>query len=262
MAVVISVANQKGGVGKTITSLSTAHALVKLDKRVLLVDCDPQGNASIILCERSPYDYPLNVADLITNEETSLSQCAFPSRIKGLDIVSSNIEIMDAVESVKGTPLAMIGIRSKLTAEVHERYDYIIIDTPPRLRGVMVNNALAASDWYVITNEAESYFALRGMQQLLKSAKNMKSLNPKLELLGVLITLADFRNKQAKGLVQAIQQHFGESNVFETIIPRNTAIAQATAKHKTILEFGPKESGAKAYRSFGKELIEWVARKS
>lgn len=260
MAVIISIANQKGGVGKTTTTITTAHALGELGKKVLVVDADPQHNASLILGKVTPYEQSRTIIELFTEPDVNFSTCAVGSKYKGVDLIPSHIDLFAFGESLgPSNPKNFVGLKNKLDQAAMEYYDIIFIDCPPALGGPFLSNALVLSDYYLIPLESESYFALKGVQQFLEAAKTIRdTINPKLALLGVLITMADMRTNVSKAMVEAIQKFFTEKKVFKTIITRNTSINQASMARKTILDFDGRRSGAHDYQNFAKELLEWL----
>lgn len=263
MAKIVTVANQKGGVGKTTTVVTLAHALGKLKKKVLVIDMDPQHNATMILCppKLSPYDMPLSVIEVLIDDEVTLQMCITPSKYDNVDFVNSHIDLFATKNALANSPKSFFGLKDKIDEEARSAYDYILIDTPPDLGGPLVNNALVVSDYYLVTLEADSYFALKGMQQFQKSCREILSINKELKMLGVLVTIADLRTNVAKAMVKTIEHHFGEGNIFSTKIPRNVAINRAFCEHReTVIASEPKESGAKAYTAFAREFVEWAER--
>jgi len=260
MAYIISCAIQKGGCGKTTTVVTTAHALGELGKNVLVVDLDPQHNASMILGKVSPYEQPRTVIDLFTKKDVNFSTCAVPSKCKNVDLISSHIDLFSIGEQIgPGNPKQIVGLKNKLDKASLEHYDFILIDCPPALGGPFLNNALVISDFYIIPLESESYFALKGVQQFLEAVDIIKdTINPNLKRLGVLITMADLRTQVTKAMIEAIQKFFGTEGVFKTIISRNTSVNKAAMLNKTVISFDSRMSGAHDYRTFAKELIEWI----
>ncbi len=262
MAHLISVAIQKGGVGKSTTVTTTAHALGKLDKKVLVVDLDPQHNASMTLGKVPPYDQPRNVMSLFTEKSTTFSTCAVPSKYKNVDLIASHIDFFAIGEQLgAGNPKQIVGLKNKLDQGALNNYDFIFFDCPPALGGPFLNNALVISDFFIIPLESESYYALKGVQQFLESVEAIQeTINPTLTMLGVLITMYDKRTTVSEAMADGIRRYFGKEKVFNTIINRNTAINKATLEDKTIIDFDTRMSGAQDYMLFAKELIEWVDR--
>lgn len=264
MAHIISVAIQKGGVGKTTTVTTTAHALGEAGYKVLVVDIDPQHNSSMILGKVAPYDQPRTIIDLFTEKEMTFSTCSLPSKYKNVDLISSHIDFFATGEQLgAGNPKQIVGLKNKLDKAAQDYYDFILIDCPPALGGPYLNNALVISDFYIIPLESESYFALKGVQQFLETVRAIQeTINPNLTLLGVLITMADMRTNVTKAMIESIQRFFGKDKVFNTIITRNTAINKASMLRKTVIEFDARMTGAHDYRSFSEELVQWVRRES
>ncbi|MCP3685575.1 MAG: ParA family protein [bacterium] len=262
MSVVISCAIQKGGTGKSTTVATTAHALGELGYKVLAVDSDPQSNLSMILGKVKVLDQPRTMIDLFTDDGATFSNCATPSKYKNVDLISSSIDLFSVVEKLgSGHPKNLIGLQRKLDTAAKNHYDYILIDCPPALFSPLVSNALVISDYYIIPLEAESYFGLKGVQQFLEAAQVIKDgINSNLSLLGVLVTRADMRTHAAQAMTESIQRFFGPDKVFKTVVHRNTAIAKASMSHQTVIGYDSRMSGAKDYRNFAKELVEWIKR--
>lgn len=260
-ATVVSFCNQKGGVGKTTTVVNLAHGLGELKKKVLVVDLDPQHNASLTLGHVHPSNQPRTIISLFEEKAATFSNTAVQGKYPNVDLIASNIKFFGAIDAMGNTPKQIIGLKSKLDAPTLERYDFILIDCPPSLSGPSVNNALVISDYYVIPIEAESAYALEGVNQLSETVCAIKeSLNNDLDLLGVLLTMADFRNKVVvDSMVDSVTRFFGANRVFETKIRRNTAVNKAHFEQKTILDFDGRTPGAQDYRAFAKEFVEWVS---
>ena len=264
MSTIISVAIQKGGVGKTTTVVNTAHALAEMGLRILVIDMDPQHNTSTLLASTTPYELPHTLVDLMSNPDMPMSSCIFPTQYPNLSLVSSHIDLFGEV-SLNPDPYKILCLKAKLNREPYllEQFDYIFLDTPPHLGGVFVNNALSISHYYILPVEAESYYALKGINQFMVNVNAMKStVNPNLELLGVLITMVDLRTTVATNMVEAIRRFFGEEKVFRTMITRNTAINRAVIERKSILAYDGRTSGAKDYREFARELHAKVTNAS
>jgi chromosome partitioning protein len=259
MAEIVAIANQKGGVGKTTTTITLAHALGRMNKKVLVVDADPQHSATLILGKVSPFDHPLSIIELFEDEDVNFSNCATESQYKNVDLIPSHIDLAYFKNQLTSTPAGMVGLREKLDQEALDNYNYILIDCPPDLGGPLINNALTISNYYIITMKAEDYYALKGMQQLQKSISTIrKTINKELHLLGVLITMADLRTKVARTMISGITKYFGKHNVFNTIISNNTAINQATVNKKTIIKYDIRQQGAKDYINLAEEFVKWT----
>jgi chromosome partitioning protein len=250
MGKVIVVANQKGGVAKTTTSVNLAAGLAYYKKKVLLLDLDPQGNASSGLgvnknaLEHSTYDVLVNFVpiDKITieiNKKLSL----VPAKV---ELAGAEMELVSAISRESRLKNAL--------EEVRDQYDYIIIDTPPSL-GLLTLNALTAADSFLVPIQCE-YFALEGLSQLLSTIKIVqKNLNPKLEMEGILMTMFDNRTNLANQVVADVKENF-KDKVFKTIIPRNVRLSEAPSFGMSIIDYDIKSKGAETYLALAKEVIK------
>lgn len=250
MAKVIVVANQKGGVAKTTTSVNLAAGLAYYKKKVLLLDLDPQGNASSGLgvnknaLEHSTYDVLVNFVpiDKITieiNKKLSL----VPAKV---ELAGAEMELVSAISRESRLKNAL--------EEVRDQYDYIIIDTPPSL-GLLTLNALTAADSFLVPIQCE-YFALEGLSQLLSTIKIVqKNLNPKLAMEGILMTMFDNRTNLANQVVADVKENF-KDKVFKTIIPRNVRLSEAPSFGMSIIDYDIKSKGAETYLALAKEVIK------
>ena len=250
MGKVIVVANQKGGVAKTTTSVNLAASLAHYKKNVLLIDLDPQGNASSGLginkaaLEHSTYDVLVNFVpiDKITIEIN-----------KKLSIVPAKVELAGAEMELVSAISRESRLKNALE-DVRDTYDYIIIDTPPSL-GLLTLNALTAADSFLVPIQCE-YFALEGLSQLLSTIKIVqKNLNPKLEMEGILMTMFDNRTNLANQVVADVKENFKEK-VFKTIIPRNVRLSEAPSFGMSIIDYDIKSKGAETYLALAKEVIK------
>jgi chromosome partitioning protein len=259
MSTIISFAIQKGGVGKTTSSITTAAALAELKKHILLIDMDPQHNASLTLGKIDPNEQPRTVKDLFLDKTATFSTCSVPTKIKNVDLIPSNIDLFTLHDRLSNDPRGLMGLKLKLDDTAVNNYDFIIIDCPPTLGGPFLNNALCISDYYIMPVDSESKYALKGIQQFQEAVEAIQeTINPKLSLLGVLITMFDGRTIISRAMEEAIRRFFGNNYVFKTIIHRNTAIGKAHLEDKTIISFDGRTPGAKNYRQFAKELLEWL----
>lgn len=255
---IISFANQKGGVGKTTTTLNIGSYLANKGKKVLIVDLDPQGNlTSGIGCSRSrkdmmgKEDLP-TVYDVLIRGKT-ISEVFLSTKINKLHLLPSNLELA-------GAEIELVSMMSRETRlkkaleQVNSQYDYILIDCPPSL-GLLTVNALSASDKIIIPVQCE-YFALEGLSQLLEMVKMVRnSLNPSLEVFGVALTMYDGRTKLSSLVAEEVRKFF-KDKVFKTIIPRNIKLSEAPSHGEPISEYRPKSTGGKAYEKLTMEIIK------
>ena len=251
MAWVISVANQKGGVGKTTTTLNLSAALALGKRRTLLVDLDPQGSATSGLGAK----VNLNVYQVLMKQCT-FEQALYTTNVKGLDLLPANTNLAGAEMELVNQEERIFFLKNIL-AKVKKDYDFILIDTPPSL-GLLTLNALSASDSFIIPLQCE-YYALEGLSRLLDTAKEVKERwNVSLNLQGILLTLFDARNSLSHRVEQEVRRHFGKQ-VFQTIVPRNVRLSEAPSFGKTIFQYEPHCLGAMAYEQLAGELQELVS---
>mgnify|MGYP005805838605 CR=1 FL=1 len=247
---IISVANQKGGVGKTTTTVNLSTILAKKGKKVLLIDADPQGNATSGLglekdVEPSTYDILVN--------DTELEEAMQKTIIKNLLICPANMDLAGAeVELV-----SMMSREQRLKEKVDiikEKFDYILIDCPPSL-GLITLNAFTASDSVLIPVQCE-YFALEGLGQLLNTINLVKKhLNKSIKIEGALLTMYDIRTNLSNQVVKEVKKYF-ENKVYKTVIPRNVRLSEAPSYGMPITEYDPRSKGAKSYMKFAKEFLK------
>lgn len=250
MGQVISIANQKGGVGKTTTAVNLSASLTIAENKCLLIDCDPQGNATTGLgIDRSAVQqglYDLLLRGIAAPE--TLTETLLP----GLDLMGATAELIGA--EVELVALEDNSYRlSRGLKELRPAYDYILLDCPPSL-GFLTVNALTASDRVLVPLQCE-YYALEGVSQLLKTVRAVKrSLNPTLALAGILLTMYDGRNNLSQQVMEEVREHFGQS-VFETIIPRNVRLSEAPSYGKPVILYDVRSKGAQSYLDLAKELM-------
>lgn len=256
MAKVISVTNQKGGVGKTTTSINLAASLAHRGQRILLIDMDPQGNASVG-CGIDMADVESTIYDILLLETTA--QDAINSSDCGVDVLTANGDLAGAQVEL----LNEIGRELRLQRALQplqQNYDYIFIDCPPALN-VLTINALVASNSVMIPMQCE-YFALEGLSALISTIRKIReTLNPGLRIEGLLRTMFDGRNSLSNEVSKQLQTHFGEK-VYQTIIPRNVRLAEAPSYGEPVIIYDPKSKGAKSYLALADEMLERAAVKA
>ena len=251
MAKIISLANQKGGVGKTTTAINLSAALAKEGKKVLLVDADPQANASS------------GLGIDIRNLEATIYECLVSGIDPKLAIHHTGVDNLDLIPShidLVGAEIEMLGLEDRellmkrILSHLRDQYDFILIDCSPSL-GLITVNALTASDSVIIPVQAE-FFALEGIAKLLNTIKIIKSkLNPQLKIEGFLVTMFDNRLRLSTQVYDEVKKHFG-SLVFNTVITRNVRLSEAPSHGLSVLDYDPSSKGAKNYTALAKEVIK------
>ena len=250
MKKIISVINQKGGVGKTTTSVSLSAALGILEKKTLLIDADPQGNASSGIGVNSE-DFKLSTYDLIL-KKCSPKDAIIKTSSPNLDLIPANIDLV-AIEIELVDAVKREYIFKDILKSIEDDYDYIIIDCPPSL-GLITLNALTASNSVIIPIQCE-YFALEGLGKLLNTIKGVQQVhNKNLEIEGILLTMFDSRLRLSKQVKEDVKKHFG-SMVFQSIIPRNVSLGEAPSYGESIIEYNATSKGSKSYIKFAQEII-------
>jgi chromosome partitioning protein len=254
MARVICIANQKGGVGKTTTSVNLSAALAAQGRSVLLLDLDPQGNASSGLGLKK-HDYQdANIYHVLIGEKT-LSEVIRKSATPNLDVAPANADLVGAEIELVDTHRREFRLKDALV-DIHQKYDYVFIDCPPSL-GLLTLNALAAANTFIVPLQCE-YYALEGLSQLLNTAGLVKkSINPDLRIEGIVLTMFDTRNNLSHQVVSEIQSHFGDK-VFRAVIPRNVRLSEAPSHGQPILEYDSRSIGAVKYLELSEELDQKV----
>ncbi|NLO81982.1 MAG: ParA family protein [Clostridiales bacterium] len=251
MSKIISIANQKGGVGKTTTNVNLSACIAERGKRVLAIDIDPQGNTtSGFGIEKNKVQY--SIYDVLINE-LDINRAIIKTKIKNLDIIISKLELAGA--EIEMVPMmARETILKKVIEKINEKYDYIFIDCPPSL-GLLTINALTASDSVIIPIQCE-YYALEGLSQLLNTINLVKkNLNPGLEIEGVVLTMFDARTNLSIQVVEDVKKHF-QDKVYRSIIPRNVRLGEAPSHGMPIILYDPRCVGAVAYNELAEEFLE------
>lgn len=245
---VLAVANQKGGVGKTTTAINLGAALGALEHGVLLVDCDPQGNASRGLGATATVPNLYHALSGQVAAETAIRRSGFP-----------NLDLLPADRDLVGVEVEFVGLDGweqrlrETLAPLRERYQTILLDCPPSL-GHLTVMALVAADGVLVPLQAE-YFALEGVSELMNSVRRVQSgLNRKLEISGILLTMYDERTNLSKDVAEELRRHFPE-RVLQTVIPRNIRLAEAPSHGLPILQYDIKSRGAEAYLALARELL-------
>lgn len=250
MAQIISVANQKGGVGKTTTTVNLGACLASLGKRVLLVDMDAQGNATSGVGIRKP-DVTQDIYDVLVNE-LPIAEATLVTEHENLSIVPATLQLAGAEIELTSMMARESRLKGSL-AEVNDQYDYILIDCPPSL-GHLTINSFTASDSILIPVQCE-YYALEGLSQLLNTVRLVqKHFNPELEIEGVLLTMYDARTNLGNEVVEEVRKYFLEK-VYETIIPRNIRLSEAPSHGMPIIDYDPRSRGAEVYQALAKEVV-------
>ena len=249
MGKIISLANQKGGVGKTTTTINLGTLLAKKGKKVLIIDADPQGNATSGLGAEK--DVELSTYDVLVNDINA--EDAFQeTKIKNLKVCASNMNLAGAEVELVAMMSREHRLKEKLD-QVKDKFDYILIDCPPSL-GLITLNSFTASDSVLIPIQCE-YFALEGLGQLLNTINLVKKhLNKDLEVEGALLTMYDIRTNLSNQVVKEVKKYFGDK-VYKNVIPRNVRLSEAPSYGMPITLYDPKSKGAKSYEKFAKEFL-------
>jgi chromosome partitioning protein len=245
---ILAIANQKGGVGKTTTAINLGAGLGALERRVLLVDCDPQGNATRGLGAKA---VPPHLYHALSGE-APVSAAIRPSGFPNLDLVPSQRDLVGIEVELVGENGWEQRLKNVL-AEVAGRYDTILIDCPPSL-GHLTVNALTAADGILVPLQCE-YYALEGISELLATVERIQhSLNKRLQIAGILLTMYDDRTNLSKDVAEEIRSHFADK-VFETVVPRNIRLAEAPSHGLPIFQYDIKSRGSEAYLALAREFL-------
>ena len=250
MGKIISVANQKGGVGKTTTTVNLGTILAKKGKKVLLIDADPQGNATSGLGAEKESEY--STYDILVSD-VGFKEAIQKTIIKNLSLCSANVNLAGAEVELVSMMSREQRLKEKLDM-IKDDYDYILIDCPPSL-GLITLNAFTASNSVLIPVQCE-YFALEGLGQLINTINLVKKhLNKEIEIEGALLTMYDIRTNLSNQVVKEVKKYFN-NKVYKTVIPRNVRLSEAPSYGMPITEYDPRSKGAKSYIKFAKEFLK------
>jgi chromosome partitioning protein len=250
---IVAIANQKGGVGKTTTAVNLGAALAEMGRRILIVDLDPQANATssfgLQAVEQTSLYEPL-IGD------ASITERIFPTEREGLFIVPSDLDLAGAEVEIARMPNHLTRLGETLKPlHADETFDFVLLDCPPSL-GILMSNALAAADELLTPIQCE-YFALEGLVKIVRLIEQVRDsgANKRLELGGIVMTMFDGRTNLSEQVVAEVRQHFGE-RVYQTVIPRSVRLSEAPSFGKSVLEYAPSGAAAEAYRALAREFIQ------
>ena len=252
---IISVVNQKGGVGKTTTVINLATALSAIGQKILVIDIDPQGNASTGFGIEQQ-DRVKNVYNLLIDETTTIDDCTYETNVENLYLVPATMDLAGAEVELLEKRNKQFILKQKLQTLVHTNttYDFVFIDCPPSL-GMLTINAMCASNSLFIPLQCE-FFALEGLSHLIKTYRSIKkTLNPQLEIEGILLTMYDIRNKLTIQVENDVRG-FMQDKVYKTVIPRNVKVSEAPSHGKPVIVHDIECAGSVAYINLAKEIIE------
>jgi chromosome partitioning protein len=250
MTKIVSLANQKGGVGKTTTAINLGASIAACDRKVLIVDLDPQANATSGLGLSKQEE---NSIYLVLVEGLSILECVRPTELPTLYVAPSSVDLVAAELELGGVEGREFHLKRALR-DLGETYDYILIDSPPSL-GLLTINGLTAADSVLVPMQCE-YFALEGVSQLVNTIERVRDgLNPTLEIEGIALTMYDERMNLAKQVADEVRKHFGEK-VYNSVIPRNVRLGEAPSFGKPILLYDIRSRGSAAYLDLAREFIQ------
>ncbi len=253
---IISIANQKGGVGKTTTAVNLSAGLALLKQKILLIDCDYQANATSGM-GINPKEVKKHLAHLML-DKLPLKEVAIETLLPGLDLIPSSVELVSAEKELYDNPLKERCLKEALSTDI-SNYDFVIIDCPPSL-GLLTLNALVSSNSVIIPMQCE-YYALEGLSQLIQTIRFAKhNFNPRLHIEGLLLTMYDHRIKLAYQVAMEVRTHFRDL-VYRTTIPRNVRLGESPSYGKPIFLYDPKSKGAESYLALAREFLTRQRRK-
>jgi chromosome partitioning protein len=253
-ATVITIANQKGGVGKTTTAVNLAAAFAMREQRTLLIDLDPQANTTLTFF--APDEIKHSIYDVLSDHHLTVTQAVHPTKVANLCLVPSRIALAKLEANLVGQFDAPFRLKDAL-AGVRDDFDLIVIDTPPAL-GIITVNAMVAANYLLVPIQA-SYYSLEGTDDLLETLERIRARpNPELQLLGVIVTLYDKRTNLARDIYKQVREVFGDK-VFKTVIGKNVRLEESPAYKETIFSFAPGSSGAAEYAQLAGEVMQRVS---
>jgi chromosome partitioning protein len=253
-AVVIAIANQKGGVGKTTTAVNLAAAFALKNRRTLLIDLDPQAHSSVTFY--SPEEITTSIYDVLADHRMSVADIVRPTKVANLCLVPAKISLAKLEANLVGEFDGPYRLKDALTNAKND-FDLMVIDTPPAL-GIITVNALVAANYLLVPIQA-SYYSLEGTDDLLETLERIRARpNPGLQLLGVIVTLYDKRTNMARDIYKQVRAVFGDK-VFKTVIGKNVRLEESPAYKETIFSFAPDSSGAEEYAQLAREVMQRVS---
>lgn len=249
---IIALANQKGGVGKTTTAINLGTALAAIGEKILLIDLDPQGNASTGVGVRS--EDRIHTSFNLLLDEVSLQEAVGKTSIPNLDLLSSSMDLLGAEMELADNPRRLHRLKDSISNWPSCPYNYVLIDCPPSLN-LLTLNAMTAAQSILVPLQAE-FFALEGLSQLLNTVEQVRgALNPQLDIQGIVLTMYDPRNNLSTQVEDDVRAHFGDK-VYKTLIPRNVRVSEAPSFGKPVLLYDHKCAGSQAYMRLASELIQ------